>query len=149
MESILKTRISCPFKSVEETWLKSCSLIQFSGLYPELSVLWLDNGLIAIAEWRLDLSKCSLRLPTECRRIDAFALWCWRRLLRVPWLTPLKKALYYSKQGVIHTRLPEFESRLYKLTSQLSSLRWGPNVIICKTETMVILNSEFLNMQHT
>ena len=23
--------------------------------------------------------------PTECRRIDAFELWCWRRLLRVPW----------------------------------------------------------------
>jgi len=22
---------------------------------------------------------------TECRRIDAFELWCWRRLLRVPW----------------------------------------------------------------
>ena len=22
---------------------------------------------------------------TECRRIDAFKLWCWRRLLRVPW----------------------------------------------------------------
>ena len=22
---------------------------------------------------------------TECRRIDAFDLWCWRRLLRVPW----------------------------------------------------------------
>ena len=21
----------------------------------------------------------------ECRRIDAFQLWCWRRLLRVPW----------------------------------------------------------------
>ena len=21
----------------------------------------------------------------ECRRIDAFKLWCWRRLLRVPW----------------------------------------------------------------
>ena len=21
----------------------------------------------------------------ECRRMDAFALWCWRRLLRVPW----------------------------------------------------------------
>ena len=21
----------------------------------------------------------------ECRRIDAFGLWCWRRLLRVPW----------------------------------------------------------------
>ena len=22
---------------------------------------------------------------TECRRINAFELWCWRRLLRVPW----------------------------------------------------------------
>ena len=21
----------------------------------------------------------------ECRRMDAFELWCWRRLLRVPW----------------------------------------------------------------
>ena len=21
----------------------------------------------------------------ECRRIDAFEVWCWRRLLRVPW----------------------------------------------------------------
>ena len=23
----------------------------------------------------------------ECRRIDAFELWCWRSLLRVPWTT--------------------------------------------------------------
>ena len=22
----------------------------------------------------------------ECRRIDAFELWCWRKLLRVPWI---------------------------------------------------------------
>ena len=22
---------------------------------------------------------------TECRKVDAFELWCWRRLLRVPW----------------------------------------------------------------
>ena len=22
---------------------------------------------------------------TECRKIDAFELWCWKRLLRVPW----------------------------------------------------------------
>src|SRR5574339_264671 len=22
----------------------------------------------------------------ECRRIDAFELWCWRRLLRIPWI---------------------------------------------------------------
>ena len=23
----------------------------------------------------------------ECQRIDAFELWCWRRLLRVPWMS--------------------------------------------------------------
>ena len=23
----------------------------------------------------------------ECQRIDAFELWCWRRLLRVPWIS--------------------------------------------------------------
>ena len=27
----------------------------------------------------------SWTIKTECRRIDAFELWCWRRLLRVPW----------------------------------------------------------------
>ena len=29
--------------------------------------------------WELDHEKA------ECRRIHAFELWCWRRLLRVPW----------------------------------------------------------------
>ena len=27
----------------------------------------------------------------ECRRIDAFELWCWRRLLRVPWTAGISK----------------------------------------------------------
>ena len=27
----------------------------------------------------------------ECRRIDAFELWCWRRLLRVPWTSRRSK----------------------------------------------------------
>ena len=27
---------------------------------------------------------CTIK-KTECRRIDTFELWCWRRLLRVPW----------------------------------------------------------------
>ena len=29
----------------------------------------------------------TLREKAECQRIDAFELWCWRRLLRVPWTT--------------------------------------------------------------
>ena len=31
----------------------------------------------------------------ECRRIDAFELWCWRRLLRVPWIARM------SNQSII------------------------------------------------
>ena len=27
---------------------------------------------------------CTVK-KAECRRIDGFELWCWRRLLRVPW----------------------------------------------------------------
>ena len=29
--------------------------------------------------------ECWTMKKTECRRIDAFEVWCWRRLLRVPW----------------------------------------------------------------
>ena len=27
----------------------------------------------------------SWTIKSECQRIDAFELWCWKRLLRVPW----------------------------------------------------------------
>ena len=37
----------------------------------------------------------------ECRRIDAFELWCWRRLLRVPW-TPRR-----SNQSILKELSPE------------------------------------------
>ena len=33
----------------------------------------------------------------ECSRIDAFELWCWRRLLRVPW-TPRRSNQLISKE---------------------------------------------------
>ena len=44
----------------------------------------------------------------ECRRIDAFELWCWRRLLRIPWTARrsnqsiLKEiGLKYSLEGLM------------------------------------------------
>ena len=33
----------------------------------------------------------------ERRRIDAFKLWCWRRLLRVPWTARRSKQSIHSK----------------------------------------------------
>ena len=38
----------------------------------------------------------------ECRRIDAFELWCWIRLLRVPWTA--KK----SNQSILKEISPEY-----------------------------------------
>ena len=38
----------------------------------------------------------------ECQRIDAFELWCWRRLLRVPW------AARRSNQAILKEINPEY-----------------------------------------
>ena len=38
----------------------------------------------------------------ECQRIDAFELWCWRRLLRVPWLARR------SNQSILREIRPEY-----------------------------------------
>ena len=50
----------------------------------------------------------------ECRRSDAFALWCWRRLLRVPW--PARR----SNQSILKGISPEYslERLMLKLKLQ-------------------------------
>ena len=50
----------------------------------------------------------------ECRRIDAFELWCWRRLMRVPWT---KRR---SNQSILKEINPEYslERLMLKLKLQ-------------------------------
>ena len=50
----------------------------------------------------------------ECRRIDVFELWCWRRLLRVLWTTGR------SNQSILKEISPEYplEGQLLKLKLQ-------------------------------
>ena len=48
----------------------------------------------------------------ECRRIDAFELWCWRRLLRVPWTARS------SNQSILKEISPE-----YSLEGQMLRLK--------------------------
>ena len=50
----------------------------------------------------------------ECRRIDAFELWCWRRLLRIPWTARR------SNQSIQKEIIPEcsLEELMLKLTLQ-------------------------------
>ena len=49
----------------------------------------------------------------ECQRIDAFDLWCWRRLLRVPWTARR------SNQSILKEISPEYslEGLMLKLQS--------------------------------
>ena len=50
----------------------------------------------------------------ECQRIDAFELWCWRRLLRIPW------AVRRSNQSILKEISPEYslEGLMLKLKLQ-------------------------------
>ena len=50
----------------------------------------------------------------ECRRIDAFVLWCWRRFLRVPWTARR------SNQSILNEISPEYslEGLILKLKFQ-------------------------------
>jgi len=53
-------------------------------------------------------------MTTQPRRIDAFELWCWRRLLRVPW------AARRSNQSILKKISPEYslEGLMLKLKLQ-------------------------------
>ena len=47
----------------------------------------------------------------ECRRIDAFKLWCWRRLLRVPWTAnEIKPVNPQGNQSLIFTGRTDAEA---------------------------------------
>ena len=57
----------------------------------------------------------------ECRRIDAFEIWCWRRLLRVPWTARR------SNQFILKEICPEYslEGLMLKLKLQyFGHLMW-------------------------
>ena len=49
----------------------------------------------------------------ECRRFDAFEMWCWRRLLRVPWTARR------SNQSILKKISPEYSSEVLMLKLKL------------------------------
>ena len=70
---------------------------------------------------------------TECRRIDVFELWCWRRLLRVPWTArrsnqSILKEInpQYSLEGVmLKLKLQYFGHLLWRTDSLEKTLMLG------------------------
>ena len=69
----------------------------------------------------------------ECQRIDAFELWCWRRLLRVPWTARrlnqsiLKEiSLEYPLEGLmLKLKLPYFGHLMRRTDSLEKTLMLG------------------------
>ena len=60
----------------------------------------------------------------ECWRVDAFELWCWRRLLRVPWTTRR------LKQSILNEINPEYALEELMLKLKLwyfGHLMWRAN----------------------
>ena len=59
----------------------------------------------------------------ECRRIDAFELWYWRRLMRIPWSTRR------SNQSILKKINPEnsMEGLMLKLKFKYFGLVWRAN----------------------
>ena len=51
----------------------------------------------------------------ECQRIDAFQLWCWRRLLRVPWTA------WRSNQSILKEIKPEYSLKGLMLKLKLNT----------------------------
>jgi len=56
----------------------------------------------------------------ECQRTDAFKLWCWRRLVRVPWTART------SNQSILKEIIPEYsvEGLMLKSKPQYFCLMW-------------------------
>ena len=69
----------------------------------------------------------------ECRKIDAFELWCWRRLLRVPWTArrsnqsiPKEISPGYSLQGLmLKLKLQYFGHLMQRVDSLENTLMLG------------------------
>ena len=68
----------------------------------------------------------------ECQRIDAFELWCWRRLLRVPWTA--KK----SNQSILNEMNPDYslEVLMMKLKLQYFGHLMQRTESLAKTQTL-------------
>ena len=69
----------------------------------------------------------------ECRRIDAFELWCWRRLLRVPWTARRSNQSILKEIGpgcsleglTLKLKLQYFGHLMWRADSFEKTLIWG------------------------
>ena len=78
--------------------------------------LWTKVGIVKAMVFPVvmyNCESCTVK-KSECQRINTFELWCWRRLLRVPWTAES------SNQSILKEINPEYslEGRMLKLKLQ-------------------------------
>ena len=78
------TKLDSMLKSRDITLLKKVHLVK-ATVFPVV--------MYGCESWTIE--------EVECQRIDAFELWCWRRLLRVPWTER-------SNQSILKEISPEY-----------------------------------------
>ena len=87
-ETALKNKVHLKKKKTKDEGLESLPQSLIPLEVPKQRHYFANKGLSSqgygfssshVWMWELTIRKA------ECQRIDAFKLWCWRRLLRVPW----------------------------------------------------------------
>ena len=96
-----------------ESILKSRGITLPTGVYLVKAVVfpvWMDGWMDGCESWTIK--------KAERRRIDAFELWCWIRLLRSPWTAPWTERR--SNQSILKEISPEYslEELMLKLKLQ-------------------------------
>ena len=72
----------------------------------------------------------------ECQRIDAFELWCWRRLLRVPWTARR------SNQSILKEINPEYSLEGLMLKLKLQSFGHLMQIADPLVKTLILAKTE-------
>ena len=92
------------------------SILKSRDITLPTKVLSLVKGLVKAMVFPVVMYGCESWTikKAECQRIDAFELWCWKRLLRVPWTAKR------TKQSILKKISPEYslEGLMLKLKLQ-------------------------------
>ena len=72
----------------------------------------------------------------ECQKIDAFELWCWRRLLRVPWTAK------ESNQSILKEISPEYSLKGLMLKLKLQYLGHLMRKAVLLEKTLMLEKTE-------
>ena len=78
--------LCCETENIHQSWLKFLQQRKITLFYKQLS--WLKAAFYIFIAWSISSAFQHYfyrKAKYSTFRIDAFELWCWRRLLRVPW----------------------------------------------------------------